>query len=86
MTRVTDSTDVTKRAIRSGPETGEAGPGGQWLRSFARPELWAAAGYDASHHDFAWQHRELARLTGLSEHTIRRKLGEWGLKRKKELP
>ena len=62
MTRVTDSTDVTKRAIRSGPETGEAGPGGQWLRSFARPELWAAAGYDASHHDFAWQHRELARL------------------------
>jgi hypothetical protein len=29
--------------------------------------------------------RELARLTGLSEHTIRRKLGEWGLKRKKEL-
>lgn len=33
-----------------------------WLRDFARPELWAAAGYDASHHDFAWQHRELARL------------------------
>ncbi len=29
--------------------------------------------------------RELARLTGLSEHTIRRKLGEWGLKRKKEV-
>lgn len=27
--------------------------------------------------------RELARHTGLSEHTIRRKLGEWGLKRKK---
>lgn len=26
--------------------------------------------------------RELARVTGLSEHTIRRKLGEWGLKRK----
>jgi hypothetical protein len=26
--------------------------------------------------------RELARFTGLSEHTIRRKLGEWGLKRK----
>jgi histidinol-phosphate aminotransferase len=62
VTRVTDSTDVTKRAIPSGPETGEAGPGGLWLRSFARPELWAAAGYDASHHDFAWQHRELARL------------------------
>ena len=29
--------------------------------------------------------RELARVTGLSEHTIRRKLGEWGLKRKKDL-
>lgn len=28
--------------------------------------------------------RELARVTGLSEHTIRRKLGEWGLKRKKK--
>lgn len=28
--------------------------------------------------------RELARLTGLSEHTIRRKLGEWGLRRKKD--
>lgn len=27
--------------------------------------------------------RELARMTGLSEHTIRRKLGEWGLKRAK---
>ena len=27
--------------------------------------------------------RELARRTGLSEHTIRRKLGEWGLKREK---
>lgn len=26
--------------------------------------------------------RELARVTGLSEHTIRRKLGEWGLRRK----
>lgn len=28
--------------------------------------------------------RELARLTGLSEHTIRRKLGEWSMKRKKD--
>jgi histidinol-phosphate aminotransferase len=42
----------------------EAGPGPTpgWLRAFARQELWTAAGYDASHHDFAWQHRELARL------------------------
>jgi hypothetical protein len=28
--------------------------------------------------------RELAKATGLSEHTIRRKLGEWGLKRRKD--
>jgi histidinol-phosphate aminotransferase len=33
-----------------------------WLRRFARPELAGADGYDASHHDYAWQHRELARL------------------------
>lgn len=32
----------------------------------------------------AQSNRELARVTGLSEHTIRRKLGEWGLKRKKK--
>lgn len=33
-----------------------------WLAAFARPELWDAAAYDATHHDFAWQHRHLARL------------------------
>jgi len=32
---------------------------------------------------FEMSNREMARVTGLSEHTIRRKLGEWGLKRKK---
>jgi hypothetical protein len=38
-------------------------------------------GYIKAHfHEMS--NRELARLTGLSEHTIRRKLGEWGLKRK----
>ncbi|MDQ3127760.1 MAG: histidinol-phosphate transaminase, partial [Chloroflexota bacterium] len=41
-------------------------PGGDpsegWLGRFARPELWQARAYDARHHDFAWQHRELARL------------------------
>jgi histidinol-phosphate aminotransferase len=45
----------------STPATG-ASSDGDWLHRFARPELWAATGYDASHHDFAWQHRELARL------------------------
>lgn len=33
-----------------------------WLDGFARPGLAGASGYDARHHDFAWQHRELARL------------------------
>ena len=33
-------------------------------------------------HYLEMSNRELARFTGLSEHTIRRKLGEWGLKRK----
>ena len=65
MTRATDATDMskaTKPAASRAADTGEPGADRQWLRSFARPELWAAAGYDASHHDFAWQHRELARL------------------------
>ena len=35
---------------------------------------------------FTMSNRELARSTGLSEHTIRRKLGEWKLKRSKKLP
>jgi hypothetical protein len=38
-------------------------------------------GYIKAHYQ-ELSNRELARLTGLSEHTIRRKLGEWGLKRK----
>jgi histidinol-phosphate aminotransferase len=33
-----------------------------WLERFARAELWDANAYDARHHDYAWQHRELARL------------------------
>lgn len=34
----------------------------RWLDRFVRPDLWDAKAYDATHHDFAWQHRELARL------------------------
>jgi histidinol-phosphate aminotransferase len=34
----------------------------QWLTRFVRPGLAEAQPYDARHHDFAWQHRELARL------------------------
>lgn len=37
-------------------------PAGSWLDRFIRPDLGDAKGYDATHHDFAWQHRELARL------------------------
>lgn len=58
-------TEVTQAPVAQGrlptahePEPAETG----WLARFARPELWAASGYDASHHDFAWQHRELARM------------------------
>ncbi len=41
-------------------QAGSAEPG--WLGRFVRPDLWQAHAYDARHHDFAWQHRELARL------------------------
>jgi len=58
----TDATDGTRASVQPDRGASDAASGGQWLRAFARPELWAAAGYDASHHDFAWQHRELARL------------------------
>ena len=40
-------------------------------------------GYIKAHYTLL-SNRELARLTGLSEHTIRRKLGEWSLKRKRD--
>jgi histidinol-phosphate aminotransferase len=40
------------------PASADAG----WLGRFVREDLWQAHAYDARHHDFAWQHRELARL------------------------
>jgi histidinol-phosphate aminotransferase len=33
-----------------------------WFAAFARPGLAGAKPYDATHHDFAWQHRELHRM------------------------
>jgi len=33
-----------------------------WFAPFARPGLAGARPYDATHHDFAWQHRELHRM------------------------
>ena len=38
------------------------GPASDWLQRYIRPDLGDAAGYDARHHDFAWQNRHLARL------------------------
>ena len=63
MSRPTDTASRATSAVSTqSAEPQEAGVAPGWLRTFARQELWAAAGYDASHHDFAWQHRELARL------------------------
>lgn len=45
----------------SAPSDGSPGAA-RWLDRFVRPDLWDARAYDATHHDFAWQHRELARL------------------------
>lgn len=56
-TSATDSTRAGQPAT-SDPEAG----GGHWLGRFIRPDLGDAAGYDARHHDFAWQNRHLARL------------------------
>jgi hypothetical protein len=55
------------------------GAGGKGVNPIDDPN-----GYIKAHFN-EMSNRELARLTGLSEHTIRRKLGEWGLKRKREL-
>jgi histidinol-phosphate aminotransferase len=48
------------RGMAPAAERSESAPA--WLEQFARPELWDANAYDARHHDYAWQHRELARL------------------------
>jgi histidinol-phosphate aminotransferase len=55
-------TDATRPAVALDAPVAPGPVDPQWLNRFARPELWAAHAYDASHHDFAWQHRELARL------------------------
>lgn len=53
---------------RTGQDSVPTAPGARgaldplWLRGFVRADLADADGYDASHHDFAWQHRQLARL------------------------
>ena len=48
----------TSTASAAAPSQAEV----RWLDRFVRADLWDARGYDATHHDFAWQHRELARL------------------------
>src|SRR4029078_352865 len=50
MTRVTDpagATNATTPGAPAAPETDDPGHDGHWLRSFARPGLWGAAGYGA---------------------------------------
>ena len=51
----TPTTPATAATERSATAEG-------WLDRFVRPDLWDAKAYDATHHDFAWQHRELARM------------------------
>ena len=41
------------------PDLADAAP---WFARYVRPGLSDARPYDATHHDFAWQHRELHRL------------------------
>ena len=59
---------TTERTASASPRTGQPdtsepkASGGYWLDRFIRPDLGDAAGYDARHHDFAWQNRHLARL------------------------
>lgn len=60
------------------PPVAAKGAGGKGVNPIDDPN-----GYIKAHFN-EMSNRELARLTGLSEHTIRRKLGEWSLKRKKE--
>lgn len=52
---VRPATSVTSPISESSVET-------RWFDRFIRPGLRDAKGYDATHHDFAWQHRDLARL------------------------
>jgi len=59
------------------PAKGKAAPkGGKAINPIDDPNGYIKANFQEM------SNRELARFTGLSEHTIRRKLGEWGLKRK----
>jgi histidinol-phosphate aminotransferase len=61
---VSGRADTTAVAPATAPavDAVTAPPAQGWLKAFARPELWDAHAYDARHHDFAWQHRELARM------------------------
>lgn len=44
------------------PAATDVAEGAPWFAAFARPGLANARPYDATHHDYAWQHRELHRL------------------------
>ncbi|MCC7071250.1 MAG: hypothetical protein IT383_08005 [Deltaproteobacteria bacterium] len=70
---------AAKPTGKPAPATGKPAPAsGKAANPIDDPNGYIKANYQAM------SNRELARLTGLSEHTIRRKLGEWSLKRKKD--
>jgi hypothetical protein len=66
------------KAAPAAQKGGRADAGGKGANPIDDPNGYIKANFSEM------SNRELARLTGLSEHTIRRKLGEWGLKRKRD--
>jgi hypothetical protein len=65
-----------KAADKKAPAAAAAAKTGKAINPIDDPNSYIKANYSEM------SNRELARVTGLSEHTIRRKLGEWSLKRK----
>ncbi len=68
---------ASKKAAAAAPAADTPAPAGD-ANPIDDPNSYIRQNYEAM------SNREMARVTGLSEHTIRRKLGEWGLKRKKK--
>lgn len=65
-----------EKAEKAPAKPAKAAAGGKAIDPIGDPNSYIKANFNEL------SNRELARVTGLSEHTIRRKLGEWGLKRK----
>lgn len=65
-----------KKGAKKAPKKAAPAQGGTGKSALDDPNSFIKKSYQTM------SNREMARETGLSEHTIRRKLGEWGLKRK----